>query len=382
MPASTTASSIKIYSTIFMEKKTDHSRKILIAVTSDLTTDQRVLKIADTFHSEHWQVMLVGRLLPTSKEFRSPYQYQRMRLIFRTGFFFYFEFTIRLFIKALFSSYDYIYANDTDTLPACYAASIIRRKKLIFDAHELFPEVPELQNRPTVKKVWQMIERLIIPHLTRTLTVCESIADWYKQHYGIDMKVVRNVPYLRPETDAIPLPVDKSKKIILYQGALNTGRGLEWVIDAMPQIENAVLYIIGDGDLREQLKQQVEKLRLSDRVIFHGKVNAEDLHRYTPSADLGLCLLENKGRSYFFALPNRIFDYLHAGVPVLATPFPEIKKIVETHQTGVLTDDHSPAKLASLINKILKEGYPTEHFKQLAVQFCWEKEKSKLLELI
>jgi len=365
-----------------MERKTDNRRSILIAVSSDLTTDQRVLKIADTFHLEDWQVLLVGRLLPTSKEFSSPYRHQRMKLVFRTGFLFYFEFTIRLFFKALFTSFDYIYANDTDTLPACYAVSIIRRKKLIFDAHELFPEVPELQNRPFVKKVWQLIEQLIIPRLTRTLTVCESIADWYKQMYGIDMKVVRNMPYLRRQADVIPLPVDKSKKIILYQGALNTGRGLEWVIDAMPQVENAVLYIIGDGDVKEQLKQQVEKLQLSDRVIFHGKVNAADLHRYTPSADLGLCLLENKGISYFYALPNRIFDYLHAGIPVLASPFPEIKKIVETHQTGVLTDDHSPEMLASLINTILKEGYPTAHFKQLAVQFCWEKEKSKLLELI
>lgn len=365
-----------------MERKTDPRRRILIAVTSDLATDQRVLKIAETFHSEGWQVLLVGRLLPGSMDFHSTYQHLRMKLLFRTGFLFYFEYTIRLFFKALFTSGDYIYANDSDTLLACYIASSIRRKKLIFDAHELFPEVPELQNRPFVKKAWQTIENLIIPHLIRTLTVCESIALYYQQKYGIEMKVVRNVPYLRESTDNIPLPVENGKKIILYQGALNTGRGLEWIIDAMPQIENAVLYIIGDGDLREQLKLQVENLKLNDRVIFHGKVEASELYRYTPSADLGLCLLENKGMSYFYALPNRIFDYIHAGVPVLSSPFPEIKKIVESHKTGILTDDHSSEILASLINNILKEGYPTSHFKQLATQFCWEKEKQKLLELI
>lgn len=223
---------------------------------------------------------------------------------------------------------------------------------------------------------------MIIPRLNRTLTVCDSIAEYYHQKYGIEMKVIRNVPYLRVQTDNIPLAVEKGKKIILYQGALNTGRGLEWVIDAMPLIDNAVLYIIGDGDIRKQLKQQVKKQKLNDRVIFHGKVDASELYRYTPSADLGLCLLENKGMSYYYALPNRIFDYLHAGIPVLASPFPEIKKIVETYNTGILTDNYSPDQLASLINKILKEGYPTAHFKQLATEFCWEKEKLKLWGLI
>ncbi|MDX9747728.1 MAG: glycosyltransferase family 4 protein [Paludibacter sp.] len=365
-----------------MKKKSDSSRRILIAVTSDLTTDQRVLKVAGTFHAEGWQVMLVGRLLPDSKAFESDYRHRRMNLIFTSGFLFYLEFNLRLFIKALFCPHEFIYANDTDTLTACYLASAIRRKKLIFDAHELFPEVPELQQRHFVKKVWQTIENLIIPRLNRTLTVCESIAGYYNQKYGIDMQVVRNVPYLREYTDSISLPVENGKKIILYQGALNTGRGLEWVIEAMPQIDNAILYIIGDGDLREQLKQQVSKLKLNDRVVFHGKVDASELYRYTPSADLGLCLLENKGLSYYFSLPNRIFDYLHAGVPVLSSPFPEIKKIVETYKTGILSDEHSPDKLASLINKILKEGYPTAHFKQLTAEFCWEKEQRKLLGLI
>ncbi len=365
-----------------MIKKSESDKRILIAVSSDLTTDQRVLKIADTFHTDGWQVLLVGRLRPGSKAFRYDYQHLRMKLLFNSGFLFYLEYNLRLFIRALFFSCEYIYANDTDTLPACYLAATLRRKKLIFDAHELFPEVPELQQRHFVKQVWLTIENMIIPRLNRTLTVCDSIAEYYHQKYGIEMKVIRNVPYLRVQTDIIPLAVEKGKKIILYQGALNTGRGLEWVIDAMPLIDNAVLYIIGDGDIRKQLKQQVKKQKLNDRVIFHGKVDASELYRYTPSADLGLCLLENKGMSYYYALPNRIFDYLHAGIPVLASPFPEIKKIVETYNTGILTDNYSPDQLASLINKILKEGYPTAHFKQLATEFCWEKEKLKLWGLI
>lgn len=364
-----------------MAKKTERKQRILIVVTSDLTTDQRVLKIADTFHRHNREVLLIGRELPDSRDLQLPYAYRRMRLIFRTGFMFYLEFNIRLFIKCLFNSYDLLYANDTDTLPASFIASRIRFKPLIFDAHELFPEVPELQGRRLVKKVWQTIEDFILPRLNKTVTVCDSIAEYYNKRYAIPMQVVRNVPYYREQLSPVALPVSSDKKIILYQGALNKGRGLEWVINAMPLIDNAVLYIIGDGDLKKQLEAQVKQLNISEKVIFHGKVAASELHRFTPSAHLGLCLLDRQGMSYYYALPNRIFDYIQAGVPVLATPFPEIRRIVETYHTGILTDDYTPEGLATTITSILKEGFPTEHFKQLAAQLCWEKEEEKLLLL-
>ena len=363
-------------------KKTPDKRRIFIAATSDLSTDQRVLKIARTFHQHGWRVLLIGRLLPDSRPLTTEFENRRMKLLFNSGFLFYFEFNLRLLFISLFSNISTIYSNDTDTLAASYIASRIRRKQLIFDAHELFPEVPELQHRHFVKQFWQSMEDLIIPRLDKTITVCDSIAQHYFKRYGITMKVVRNVPYRRTNQDSLPLPVPEGKKIILYQGALNTGRGLEWVIDAMPLVENAVLYIIGDGDIREELQARVKRLQLTDRVMFHGKAEATELHKYTPSASIGLCLLENRGMSYYYALPNRIFDYMHAGVPVLASPFPEIKSIVETHKTGILTSDYSAQALALTINQMLINPYPTQHLRTISAEFCWEKEELKILELL
>ncbi|OJX91729.1 MAG: hypothetical protein BGP01_02580 [Paludibacter sp. 47-17] len=357
-------------------------QRIYIAVTSDLTTDQRVLKIAGSFHRKGWDVYLIGRLLPASQPVHTSFRHLRMRLLFNTGALFYAEYNFRLFLQLLTGRYDTVYANDTDTLAAGYLASRIRRKQLIFDAHELFPEVPELHDRPFVKSVWQKLEDRIVPRLTKSVTVCDSIAEYYRNRYGITMQVVRNVPYLRTSTDKIALPVPPGKKIILYQGALNTGRGLEWVIEAMPLVNNAVLYIIGDGDIGHLLKKRTAELGLNEKVIFHGKVPARELHRYTASAHIGLCLLENKGLSYYYALPNRIFDYMHAGVPVLSSPFPEIKKIVETYNTGVLTSDYSPEGLAATLNSMLNREFPTAHFSTVSENFCWEKEEELLFKLI
>lgn len=357
-------------------------KSILIAATSDLSTDQRVLKVADTFRRNGWQAFLIGRKRAGSPHFNTSYRHQQLRLLFNKSMLFYLEFNLRLFLKLLTYKYDYIYCNDTDTLLACFTASRIRKKPLFFDAHELFPELPELQGRRFVKKVWQTIEDILIPRLDRTITVCQSIADYYRERYGISMTVVRNVPLLRNEVDPLPLNVPKGKKVLLYQGALNTGRGLDWVIGAMAYISDAVLYIIGDGDIKSKLEEQVHQLNITDRVIFHGMVAANELHRYTPSADLGLCLLESLGKSYFYALPNRIFDYMHAGVPVLASPFPEIRNIVETYHTGTITDERHPQQLAAVISSLLQQPVDSEYLRTVAKEFCWESEEKNILKLI
>ncbi|MDL2290059.1 glycosyltransferase [Paludibacteraceae bacterium OttesenSCG-928-F17] len=357
-------------------------KRIVISVTSDLSTDQRVLKVARSLYENGYNVLLVGRKLKNSLSLDVPYRFKRMKLLFNRSALFYAEYNIRLFFKLLFSRADIFLSNDTDTLLANYYASKIRRKKLIFDAHELFPEVPELANRPKVKQVWQRIEDRIFPEVKYSYTVCRSIADYYNDKYGMNMQVVRNIPYYRRNRNYKLKEQFAGKKIILYQGALNVGRGLEWIIDAMPYVQNAVLVVIGDGDIAEQLKNQVQALHLEEKVIFLGRVEGSKLHEYTPSADIGLCLLENKGLSYYYSLPNRIFDYMHAGVPVLATDFPEIAAIVGENKTGVLIDHYEPEYLASVMQDMLNNPMNTSDFDKLAQEYCWENEEKKLLSLI
>lgn len=357
-------------------------KRIIISVTSDLSTDQRILKVAKSCFSNGYDVLLVGRRVKSSQPLFLPFQFIRMRLLFNSSVLFYIEFNIRLFILLLFKRSTVLLSNDTDTLVANFLASKVCRKTLVFDAHELFPEVPELVNRPKVKYIWQKLEDIIFPHLAHTYTVCDSIAQHYHQKYNIDMQVVRNVPYFRTNKTSIKKIDYPGKKIILYQGALNVGRGLEWVLDAMPFIENAMLVIIGDGDIRQNLQNQTQKLGIENKVSFLGKIEAEKLHEYTTSADIGLCLLEKMGLSYYYALPNRIFDYLQADVPVLASRFPEMSKIVETYKTGTLIDHYEPLYLAETINNMLYFPLNTEHFASAASVLCWENEEKVLLEII
>ncbi|MGC3976809.1 MAG: glycosyltransferase family 4 protein [Paludibacteraceae bacterium] len=353
-------------------------QKIIISVSSDLATDQRVQKVAKSLHQNGFDVLLLGRHLKDSSPVSFPYAYKRFHLFFNRSFLFYAELNLRLFFFLLFNKSDILLSNDTDTLPANYIVSVLKKKKLVFDAHELFPEVPELVHRKFVKNCWIKIEDFIFPKLKYSYTVCQSIADYYHNKYGLQMEVIRNVPYLQPHKNQDT----KESKILIYQGALNIGRGLEWIINAMPYVENAQLIIVGDGDIKNELLRLVKHLQLADKVHFIGKTLPDKLKEYTVNADLGLCLLENRGLSYYYSLPNRIFDYIHAGIPVLATDFPEIRNIVDTYKTGILINHYEPEYLAKIINKILSEGFETTHFRSLAQEFSWENEEKKLLKKI
>jgi len=356
-------------------------KRIIISVTNDLYSDQRVLKVAHTCCNNGFDVLVLGRKRKNSIPLNLPFKYKLFQLCFNRSALFFAEYNIRLFFVLLFSKVDILLSNDTDSLPANFLVSKIRRKKLVFDAHECFPELPELAHRPKIKRIWEKIEDRIFPTLTHCYTVCQSISDYYNQKYNIYMKVVRNVPY-RSKYVGEKLLDYPGKKLIIYQGALNVGRGLEWIIDAMPLVENAVFVIIGDGIITNELKERVNQLQLNEKVFLLGRISGATLYKYTPSADLGVCLLENRGLNYYYSLPNRIFDYLHAGVPVLATDFPEIANIVHHYNTGILINRYEPEYLAEVINEFFKKEFDTTHFGGIAEKFCWENEEKILLEIL
>lgn len=361
----------------------NREKKIIVSVTNDLVSDQRVHKVCTTLLQNGYRVTLTGRRLSNSQPLKRAYKTCRMRLFFRRSFFFYAEYNIRLFFYLLFHTADIYLSNDTDTLPANYLASVIRRKPLIFDAHEMFPEVPEVTNRKRVKAFWTKIEDLLFPSLKHTYTVCQSIANVYNQKYKINMQVVRNIPTKEHPLSLKQLPIDKQgKKIILYQGAVNTGRGIERIIDAMEYLDEFVFYVIGDGDLLTELRKNVSKRNLNDKVIFTGKIPFEHLPAYTACADIGVNLLENNGLNYYYSLPNRIFDYMRMNIPILSCDFPEVRKIINHYGIGTLVNDYSPSSLAKTIQEMSKQQKNKEGFSAANAALTWENEAITLLKIV
>ena len=367
--------------------------RIIISVTSDLVTDQRVQRAAGTLKEAGYQVMLVGRVLSDSIEMKGKrFRITRFKLWVNKGPFFYLNYNLRLFWYLLWNQADILLSNDLDTLPANFLVSKIKGIPLVYDSHEYFTGVPELSQRPKVKAIWKRIESFIVPKIQYAYTVNSSIAQLYEDEYKIKFNVIRNMPevkfQIRTDLDIIKrelrLPSDKAT-IILQGAGINIQRGAEEAVQAMQYVENAILLIIGSGDVIPALKLMVVELRLNEKVKFEPKKSPSELFHYTLCADLGLSLDKNTNLNYRFSLPNKIFDYIQAGVPILASDLPEVKKIIEGYNIGCISPDHNIKNLATLMNKMIdnKEMRLTwqENLKAASQELNWDHEKSKLLSI-
>ena len=356
-------------------------KKIIVTVTNDLTSDQRVHKVCRTLHNAGYDVFLIGRKLSNSKPLNRSYRTKRISLLFNKGVLFYAEFNLRLFFVLLFYKKDVLLANDLDTLLPNYFISKLQIKKLVYDSHELFSEIPELVNKPFTKKVWRSLERLVLPNLKNTYTVSNSIADYYDKKYQTKFKVIRNLPLMIRTISRGNFSFDhKEEKIILYQGAINIGRGLELIINTMPFISNCILVIIGNGDIIKNLKSYVKNINLVKKVRFLESLTPNELQKITPLANIGISIEEDLGLNYRFSLPNKIFDYINAEVPILVSNLPEMRKIIDTHKVGEIVKERSPQKLALQIKELLKKDY-SEELKKAKKELIWENQEEELLAI-
>lgn len=365
--------------------------KVIVSVINDLVTDQRVARTCSVLMECDYDVLLVGRVQKQSKPLESRlYECKRMRLLFESGILFYLFFNIRLFFVLLFTKANLLFANDLDTLLPNYLVSKLKGIPLIYDSHEIFCEVPELITHPFKKRVWELLERWIVPNLKQAITVNESIANYFFKTYKTPFIFVRNIPNYLPlvkHKSRVELGLPINKHIVILQGAgINVQRGAEELVAAFQFLSSDyLLVIIGSGDVIQQLKSDVVKLNLSEKVIFFDKMNASDLRQYTINANLGITIDKDTNMNYHFSLPNKVFDYIHAGIPLLTSKLPEILNIVTTYQIGMTIDNHHPEHIAKKISEcITSEHYSTfqQNTKNAALHYNWETEKQKLIKLL
>ena len=363
----------------------------IVTVSNDLATDNRVNRTCNVLKESGYTVVLVGRQRKNSIPLKSQnHRCVRLNLLFDKGPFFYAELNIRLFIFLLFSKVDLIFSNDLDTLPAAYLAHKLKSKtKIVYDSHELFTEAPELEGR-FVKKIWERIEKMIFPKLEHIITVNDSIAEIFKSKYQKSIVVIRNVSEkfdwheLKSKKE---LGIPEDKELIIVQGSgLNVDRGIEEAILAMQLIDNAILLIVGDGDVIPNAKELVKTHQLETKVLFFGKRPYKELMQFTRYASIGLALDKPKSLNYRFALPNKLFDYIQANTAVICSNLIEIQKIVEKYDIGVSVNEISPESIANSINELLsnkeKLNQLKENCKIVAEIENWGNEKVKLKMLL
>jgi len=271
-------------------------KRLVFTVTNDLTFDQRMIRICTSLANNGYLVLLVGRKMTNSIPLKKmAFEQKRLNCFFSKGKMFYAEYNLRLFFYLLFKKLDLVCAIDLDTIIPCLWVSRIRGKKRVYDAHELFCEMKEIVQRPSIYRIWKNIEKKTVPLFEFGYTVNDLIAGEFRKMYNRNYGIIMSAPVLKP----LVIP-EKKEKYILYQGAVNEGRSFETLIPAMKEV-NARLIIAGDGNLMKQTKQWVKENGLESKISFIGKIEPEDLVKYTLGAYIGLTLFENKGLSNYFS---------------------------------------------------------------------------------
>ena len=352
---------------------------IYFTVTNDLSYDQRMHRICGSLAKAGYHVTLVGRQLPGSLPLKKEIFHQkRLRCFFNKGMLFYAEYNVRLFWFLLHSRMNAVCAIDLDTILPCLAISLIKKTKRIYDAHEYFTELKEVRTRPVIKKIWLAIERLCVPRFPFGYTVSNGLADAFYTKYQCKYEVIRNLPVLMDNDIST-----NKEKLLIYQGAVNEARGFEQLIPAMQHIPYRLM-ICGDGNFMSQLKALIARYNVADKIMLTGMLLPEELRKLAKNATLGIALAEKEGLNQYRALPNKFFEYMHAGLPQVAMDFPEYQLINNQYKVAVLI----PSLEIPMIIKVINETMENEELMNMMKLncskarniFCWQQEEEKLLQ--
>lgn len=280
-----------------------------------------------------------------------------------------------------------VHSHDVNTLPTAWLVSRMSRARLVYDAHEISTS---REGYDSFRRLVGIVEKRLMPTADGTITTTDARAKYFARAYNVTRPtVLQNRPRL---TRSAPsnrireeLGLTEQWPIIIYQGGLQQGRGLEKLIRTAVNVPDAYFVLIGGGRLTHNLSLLIEKLQLRDRVRIIPTVPLAELPSYTASADIGVQPIENTCLNHYTTDSNKLFEYIIAGLPVVATDFPEIRRIVRRHDVGVLVASDDPTGLAHALNVLvsdakLREAY-AQNARSTAGTLNWEEQESRLVDL-
>lgn len=357
---------------------------IAICVTNDIIYDQRMQRIASSLaHHTDFEVKIIGRTKRNHQIIeQSTFKSHRLKCLFQKGFLFYLEYNIRLFFYLISLNPHIVYACDPDTLLGAGLYKILFKKQGVYDSHEYFIETPEIGSRPIVKAIWSRIEKVFCRNFDLHFSVNEELSSILSNRLCVDFIPLRNLPFKSVTSNIL----NTQEKVLLYQGVLNEGRGLECAIRMMEFLPHYKLWIVGDGDIKTKLISIAKEIKYPENIVFLGKKTPAELKSITQKARYGLNLLESTSLNYYYSLANKFFDYMMAGVPSINMQFPVYERYCKIYQCGITVQHLEAQEIANRITDI--DNDPNRYYElsksslQSHLILNWEKEQDTLLENI
>lgn len=404
-------------------------KKVLIVVWNNFTNDKRVMNISSSLSNNNFAVSVIAakeqrkvllfekkeylvfriplfsslyskhsknvsdsqKMSGSSFSFKTKIKNNRFRKMI-TAFLNWAGFNCGVFFRGLILKPDIIYANDLDTLTVCFLLSRILKTKLIFDSHELWLYGNKYENSTDLHKWWwRLIQRKLIFIVDRIIVTTKYRSDVIKKQYNLNkVYVIQNCPtyvnvkscnFLRLEFN-----IPANNLIILYQGLLTRKRGIFSIVDVVENMNNVTTVFMGMGNDKLELKKYIDEKHLGESVFVKDAVVPAELLKYTSSADIGLQLLHNTDINHYSTISNKLFEYIMAGIAVIGSDFPEIRKIVTENEIGLLVDPKNTDEIRSAILKMVNDREFLEscklNSKNNRHKYTWEEEEKKLLRIV
>ncbi len=368
-------------------------KKMCIAFLGNALHDSRIVNLTNSLKKDGCRVSVISFDWFISKEdyFRDDLRIFRLTKG-KFSLFFYINFAVTLLKELINTRADIYFAEDFYTLPFVTIIAKARRAKVYYNSRELYAFLGGLRKRPYLQSIVKFIEKIFIRKADLVLTTGEMDSEFLEKFYSIkNTLVIRNIPLLQEPSEKIDFRkiygIGEEKVILLYQGVLLEGRGIPVIMRAMVSLPQTVLVLLGDGEQKNNFKSMSEKLNISDRVIFAGTFSQTQLINYTAAADIGLSLIENISVSYYHALPNKLFEYIMAGLPVLCSNLPQMKKIVEEYCVGEAISIEDDKMVAAALKRFTENRQLLNSYKKncsaaaslLNWQAEYERSRAKLL---
>jgi len=372
----------------------DRAKRIHISFLGNPRFDSRITNLSNSLREDGCKVSILGFDWFISSE---DYFDEETKIFAikknKFSLFFYLQFTFILISELIRSNADVYFAEDLYTLPFVTTIAKIKKAKVYYNSREIYAHLGGLRNRPTLQRIVKSIEKFFITKVDLVLTTGPLDSEYIEKLYNInDTLVVRNIPLYKKAVSKIDLRkkynIDQEKLILIYQGVILPGRGLKQIISAVARLPKTVLIILGDGEQKNNFIGLANKLGISNRIIFVGTVDQKELINYTAGGDVGLSLIENISISYYHALPNKLFEYIMAGLTVLCSDLPQMKAVIEKYNVGESINMENEENIFTTLNKWCENPNLLDAYRKncsvAAKELNWQEEykrvKSRLLQ--